>query len=119
MTSYFEIGGKIIELDSELNDVLHLTGFRSYREHKSHSAMNRESKKALSSLQKSRYESVDTKVSLVEHWKDTSFHGVSEFSKLTRREQIAFVKRPYLFGIWGIGKLSEVVGMHYDYFIGE
>ena len=55
------------------------------------------------------------RASLFEHWVKTSFHGIREFGELTRREQIAFVKRPYIFGLWGIGKQIEVIEMHRDY----
>ncbi len=117
MTSYFEIGGKIIELDSDLNDVLHVTGYRTSREHKSHSAMNRESKKALSSLEKSRYDSTAAKDSLFVHWLKTSSHPAREFQDLGIRRAIGLVQKPHLFAVWGSGKIVEVIGMHYDYFV--
>ncbi len=61
------------------------------------------------------FAAVNAKDSLFEHWLKTSFHGIREFGELTRREQIHFVKRPYLFGLWGIGKQIEVIEMHREY----
>ncbi len=61
------------------------------------------------------FAAVNAKDSFLQHWVKTSFHGIREFGELTRREQIAFVKRPYLFGLWGIGKQIEVIEMHREF----
>ena len=114
MTSYFEIGGRVIECMEGSNDVALVTGSQTAKEHRAHGSMNKETKKALTSLEKSR-DASGFEASMFEHWKKTSFHPVSEFGKLTRRQQIYYVKNPHLLAVWGVGKQLEVIGMHYDY----
>ena len=113
MTSYFEIGGRVIECMEGSNDVALVTGSQTAKEHRANVSMNKETKKALTSLERSR--SADTADGMFEHWKKTSSYPVSEFSKLTRRQQIYYVKNPHHLAIWGVGKQLEVIGMHYDY----
>lgn len=54
-------------------------------------------------------------LSLFEHWKKTSFHVVRGLGELDRRQQIYFIKNPYHFAVWGIGKIVEVIDMHDQY----
>ena len=115
MNSIFVIGGELIEMLDGSNDFALFRRRQTAKQHRYNSSMNRETKKALTSLEKSR--SADTADGMFEHWKKTSFHPVSEFGKLTRRQQIYYVKNPHLLAVWGVGKQLEVIGMHYDYVI--
>ncbi len=53
--------------------------------------------------------------SLFDHWMETTFHPLREFSHLSRREQITFVQKPHLFALWGMQKVLDVIEMHRDY----
>jgi len=117
MTSYFEIGGQIIDGMDTANDLYWVTKQQSTREHREHSAVNRESRKALTSLQSSQSGgyNAESPGSLFDHWVKTSFHPAREFVALPRSRQIGYLNKPHLFGIWGIGKLIEVIYMHDQY----
>ena len=56
----------------------------------------------------------ESRPTLFEHWKKTSFHNVDRLSQLTRREQIGMLKRPYVFALWGVQGTLEVIQMHLD-----
>lgn len=114
MTSYFEIGGQIIDGMDTANDLYWVTNQQSSREHRQHTAVNRESRKALTSLQSSQLGDGPDRT-LFQHWVKTSFHPAREFAALPRSRQIGYLKNPMLFAIWGSGKIAEVISMHDQY----
>jgi len=114
MTSYFEIGGHIIESMEYSNDIALLRKQQTYSSHREHAASNRESRKALTSLQSSRLGDGPDRT-LFQHWVKTSFHPGREFLALPRQRQIGYLKNPMLFAVWGSGKIAEVIMMHDDY----
>lgn len=61
----------------------------------------------------------ELKPSLFNHWITTSTYNLREFSKLSRRERTGLIRNPLLFAGWGAIKTAEVIGLHYDYFIGD
>ena len=115
MTSYFEIGGHIIDVMDYSNDYYWLTKQQTTSSHREHRAVNRTSREALASLQSSQSGGYESPGSLFEHWKKTSFHPLREMASLPRSKQIGLLRNPYLLGIYGIGKLIEVIGMHDQY----
>ncbi len=112
MTSYFEIGGHIVECSTALQSSLSVSRTPLIKSRKAADS------RIVGEDARPSSRTADSRKSLFQHWKDTSFHGISEFSELSRRESIALVKKPYLFGIWGIGVQLEVIEMHHDYFLG-
>jgi len=114
MNSYFEIHGEI--LDGSVQDDTSplspkLDAFAAERPER-----GRIPQKA-SGLRRSRgaAEEPESRATLYEHWKKTSFHNVDRLSQMTRREQVALIKRPYLFALWGVQGVLEVIEMHADY----
>jgi len=68
----------------------------------------------------SRAEAEDElKPSLFNHWVTTSTHNLSRLRKLDRGQRTALLRNPLLFAGWGAIGTVEVIGMHYDYFIGD
>lgn len=61
----------------------------------------------------------ELKPSLFNHWVTTSTHNITRFSKLDRGARGALIRNPLLFAGWGAIGTVEVIGMHYDYFIGN
>lgn len=123
MNSYFEIGGEIID-GMELNNQFQRTQGQSALQTRKHSQANRDTKRMLKQVDES-YTSLQSSLSgdepdrtLFQHWIKTSFHPLREFSDLSTRRQISMLQNPHVFATWGIGKQLEVVGMHYDYFLG-
>ncbi len=112
MTSYFEIGGHVFECETTPQSSLPVSRIPMM-----HSREAADSRIAGGDARPSP-RAADSRKSLFQHWKDTSFHGISEFSELSRRESIALVRKPYLFGLWGVGVQLEVIEMHHDYFLG-
>ena len=112
MRSYFEISVDIIEC---LFDTSHpspqLDVFVAARPERGRMAQE------ASGLRSSRgkAEEPESRASLYEHWKKTSFHNVDRLSQMTRREQVALIKRPHMFALWGAQGVLEVIEMHYDY----
>ncbi len=118
MSSYFEIGGQIVEVLETANDIALVTGRQDKKEHSLQKGILQETKKSLTQLERSDKFAAAERDSLYEHWKKTSFHNLEEFSKLSRREQIYYIKNPHRFAVWGVTHTLEVIGMHYDYFLG-
>ncbi len=114
MTSYFEIGGHIVRCETTSQSSLSKPRVSSF----SHVKRLSSPPAGVRRRTPDRRPEPENSKSLFQHWKDTSFHGLSEFSDLSRRESIALVRKPYLFGIWGIGVQLEVIEMHHDYFLG-
>ncbi len=110
LKSYFEITGHIVALDHTSLPSSYFGGIAAERPERGRNSAKAE--EATTRVDRSG------RASLFEHWVKTSFHGIREFGELIRREQIAFVKRPYLFGLYGIGKQIEVIEMHRDYVFG-
>jgi hypothetical protein len=112
MSSYFEISGEIIEClyDTSLSSS-QPSVFVAERPER-----GRIPQKA-SGPQRGRgkAEEPESRDTLFEHWKKTSFHNVDRLSQLTRREQIGLIKRPYVFALWGVQGALEVIQMHLDY----
>ena len=108
MTSYFEIGGHIVECHGVLTSPSSLFSLVAPRAPAAPRASG--APVALSSNSVGK----DTD-SLSEHWFKTSFHVLRELGELDRRQQIYFMKNPYHFAGWGVGKISEVIEMHWDY----
>lgn len=112
MSSYFEISGEIIEchydtsLSSSQPSVFVAERPERGRIPQKASAPRRGRGKA---------EEAESRVSLFQHWRKTSFHNVDRLSQMTRREQVALIKRPYVFALWGVQGTLEVIQMHYDY----
>ncbi len=115
MTSYFEIGGHIIESMDSANDFYWLTKQQTTASHREHRSVNRETRKALTSLESSQSGGYDSPGSLYEHWKKTSFHPLRELASESRSRQIGLLRNPYLLTIYGIGKIVEVMMMHDQY----
>ena len=115
MTSYFEIGGHIIDVMDYSNDYYWLTKQQTTSSHREHRAVNRTSREALASLQSSQSGGYESPGSLFEHWKKTSFHPLREMASLPRSKQIGLLRNPILFAIWGSGKIAEVMMMHDQY----
>ena len=122
MNSYFEIGGEIID-GMELNNQFQRTQGQSVLQTRKHSQANRDAKRMLKQVDES-YTSLQSSLSgdepertLFQHLVKTTFHPLSEFSEVSTKRKIGMLQNPYVFGIWGIGKQLEVLGMHYDYFI--
>ena len=114
MSSFFEIHGEIIDgsVDDDISPLSpKLDAFAAERPER-----GRIPQKA-SGLRRSRgvAEEPESRSTLFEHWKKTSFHNVDRLSQLTRREQIAMIKRPYVFALWGVQGQLEVIQMHLDY----
>ncbi len=119
MTSYFEIAGRIIECEDHRGTPGSWSG-DSWTKHRAetHSSGTEgvwigDSWYSNKAISESR--STSNIPSLSEHWFKTSFHVVRELGQLDRRQQIYFMKNPYHFAGWGIGKISEVIEMHWDY----
>ncbi len=115
MTSYFEIGGRIIECMDTANDYYWLTKQQTTRSHREHRSINRETRKALTSLESSQSGGYDSPGSLYEHWKKTTFYPLRELASEPRSRQIGLLRNPYLLTVWGIGKTLEVIQMHDQY----
>jgi hypothetical protein len=115
MTSYFEIGGHIIDGMDYSNDYQFVTRKQSAVSHREHRAVNRTSREALASLQSSQSGGYESPGSLFEHWKKTSFYPLREMASLPRSKQIGLLRNPILFAIWGSGKIAEVMMMHDQY----
>jgi hypothetical protein len=122
MNSYFEIGGEIID-GMELNNQFQRTQGQSVLQTRKHSQANRDAKRMLKQVDES-YTSLQSSLSgdepdrtLFQHLVKTTFHPLSEFAEISTKRKIGMLQNPYVFGVWGIGKQLEVVGMHYDYFI--
>ena len=111
MKSFFEIHGHIVECDLTSFTSPNIGGIAAERPER-----GRKSAKAESLMSAAR-DTGESRPTLFEHWKKTSFHNVDRLSQLTRREQIALVKRPYLLAAFGVQGQLEVIEMHYDYFI--
>jgi len=107
--SYFEIHGHIVECVVTSLPSPHFGGIAAERP-----GRGRKSAKAESLMSAAR-DTGESRPTLFEHWKKTSFHNVDRLSQLTRREQVALVKRPHLFALWGIQGVFEVIEMHADY----
>ena len=109
MTSYFEIGGHIVECvhyDTSLSS--------SYS-----AATVAERPERGRNLAKSE-RGVTPEMpadSLFEHWKQTTFHPLREFSQLPGKRQVGLITRPHVFALWGVHKGLKVVEMHRDYFL--
>ena len=105
MTSYFEIGGHIVETQTTLKSSLPLSRISTMQ-----------SRKVVDSrIVGEEARSSSRTASLSEHWFKTSFYVLRELGELDRRQQIYFLKNPYHFAGWGIGKHLEVIQMHWDY----
>ena len=61
----------------------------------------------------------ELKPSLFNHWVATSTHNLRAFQNLSRRDRAVLVRNPLLFAGWGAIQTTKVIGMHYDYFIGD
>ena len=109
MKSYFEIHGHVVECDHTSHPSPKFGGIAAERPER-----GRKSAKAESLMSVAR-DTGESRPTLFEHWKKTSFHNVDRLSQLTRREQVALVQRPHLFALWGIQGVLEVIGMHADY----
>lgn len=118
MSTYFEIGGRVVEVLETANDIALVTGRQGKKEHSLKKGILQETEKSLTQLEQSGKLTAAERDTLFEHWKKTSFHNLDEFSKLSRREQIYYIKNPHRFTIWGVTHTLEVIGMHYDYFLG-
>ncbi len=114
MTTYFVIGGHIVECSTAPQSSLSKPLASSFSHVKRLSSLPAGVRRRTPD----RRSEPENRKSLFQHWKDASFYGISEFSELSRRESIALVRKPYLFGIWGIGVQLEVIEMHHDYFLG-
>ena len=117
MTSLIVIGGEIIELLDDSNDIQLALGKVSASEHRKARAENKESVAALKSFSTSRGSATPGRDSFAEHWLKTGTHNIRAFGEESGKRKIGLIKNPILFGIWGIGQSLEVVGMHYDYFV--
>ena len=117
MTSYFEIGGQIIEVLDDSNDIQFGLGRVSATEHRAARAENKEVSRAFGSMFESRNASSPGKDSFLEHAWKTGTHNIRAFGELGGKRKIALLKNPHLIAIWGIGQTAEVIGMHYDYFV--
>ena len=109
MKSYFEIHGHVVELFHTSPSSPQFGGIAAERPER-----GRNSAKAESVMSVAR-DTGESRPTLFEHWKKTSFHNVDRLSQLTRREQIGMLKRPYVFAVWGIQGVFEVIEMHADY----
>ncbi len=107
MTSFFEIGGDIVECTSETAPLSSLQVART--------PMMQSRKAADSRIVGGDARPSPRTASLSEHWFKTSFHVLRELGQLDRRQQIYFMKNPYHFAGWGVGKIAEVIEMHWDY----
>ncbi len=114
LNSFFEIGGHILDGSASLQSSLPTTSIPGVL---TRSAGLQASAMGGNEIPDRRlnFTAVNSKDTLFEHWVRTSLHPIREFGELTRREQIAFVKRPYLLGLYGIGKHLEVIEMHREY----
>ena len=106
MISFFEIGGHLVECSTEDSTSLPSSKFGGIAAERPERGRN-----------SAKAEEATTRAdqSLFEHWKKTSFHNVDRLASLSRREQIGMIKRPYVFAIWGIQGVLEVIEMHADY----
>jgi len=115
MTSYFEISGHIVECSTDDStshpSFLSMVSVAERPERGRNSAMNEDVSPRTSAFS-------DPKLSFSEHWYKTAFHPLREFSKLSTRRQIGIVLNPRIGVPFGIQHGLEVVGMHYDYFLG-
>ncbi len=107
MTSYFEIGGHVVECTEETTPQSSLPVSRI--------PIMQSRKAADSRIVGGDASPSPRTASLSEHWFKTSFHVLRELGELDRRQQIYFMKNPYHFAGWGVGKISEVIEMHWDY----
>jgi hypothetical protein len=111
MSSYFEISGEIIECP----DTSHSSSQSSVFEAERPERVRIPQKASGPQRGRGSAEEPESRATLYEHWKKTSFHNVDRLSQLTRREQIGLIKRPHMFALWGAQGVLEVIEMHADY----
>jgi hypothetical protein len=63
-------------------------------------------------------EEAENRSSLFEHWIETGTYPIREFLDLPPGRQLGYLHKPLAFAWWGVGKQIDVIGMHYEYFIG-
>jgi hypothetical protein len=108
MTSYFEIAGEIIEC----HDVLTSPEFKTFVKEVAVPL----SSAAIEARAEAKTPVSREKDSLFVHWLKTSTVPLRKMgpSMLITKGSI---KNPYVFAVQGIGVISTVPGMHYDYFV--
>ena len=118
MTSYFEIGGEIISVLDDSNDIQFGLGMISAKEHREARAENKEVASGLRSLESSRdAPRSSNKDSLFTHWLKTGTYNAREFLDLPGKRKIALLTNPRLLIAWGIPKQLETIERNYDYFV--
>jgi len=118
MTSYFEIGGELISVLDDSNDIQYGLGMISAKEHREARAENKEVASGLRSLESSRYAPRSSeKDSLFTHWIKTGTYNIREFAELPGKRKISLLTNPRLLAAWGIPKQLEIIEMNYDYFV--
>lgn len=110
MTSYFEIAGEVIEC----YDVLTSPEFKTFVK-ESAVPLSSAAIEARTDL-KIPVLSADKKDSLFVHWLKTSTVPLRKLGP-SMLISTGSIKNPYVFAAQGIGVISTVPGMHYDYFV--